>query len=190
MQRHYFIAIQLPREVKSYLSEFTRRASDTYPFQRWVHKEDYHITLAFLGPSKESQWKACMDELRGKIQSLPAFSVRLSHCGVFGATKSPRIFWCGMSEESKLMSLQKQVAEVCKSHGYRLDEKPFRPHVTLARKYGAEIPFTQSDLNQCDSLMGDGIVFTVNAITLYESHVEKEQKYQELQTIYIGEPFS
>jgi len=186
MQRHYFIAVRLPEEVKYYLSEVARKVSDLYSFKRWVHREDYHITLAFLGPSEEQQWKACMEDITKEIAFMSPFQLHVSHVGVFGLSERPRIFWCGLSENEMLGTLQKKVAQACKQHQYRIDEKPFRPHITMARKYEGSVNFTQEDLRRCNLVLNEGITFMGNAVTLYESHVEKEQKYQALQTIYIG----
>lgn len=186
MKRHYFIAVPLPEEVKHYLFGVAHEVASMYSFKRWVHREDYHITLAFLGPSEEQQWKACMEDIEKEISFMLPFQLHVSHVGIFGLLERPRIFWCGLSENEVLRTLQKKVAQVCRQHQYKIDEKPFRPHITMARKYESSLDFTQEDVTRCNRVMNEGITFTGNAVTLYESHVEKEQKYQALRTIYIG----
>lgn len=50
---HYFFALLLPQDIKSYLQEKCEQIKMDFPFKRWVHHEDYHITLAFLGHASE-----------------------------------------------------------------------------------------------------------------------------------------
>ncbi|RKI99580.1 RNA 2',3'-cyclic phosphodiesterase, partial [Butyricicoccus sp. 1XD8-22] len=52
---HYFFAVKLPDEVKTFMSEWVQKNKREYPFARWVHPEDYHITLAFLGFAEEQK---------------------------------------------------------------------------------------------------------------------------------------
>ena len=92
MQRHYFIAVRLPEEVKYYLSEVARKVSSLYSFKRWVHREDYHITLAFLGPSEEQQWKACMEDIKKKLHSCRHFNCMYHMSEFLGYQKDQEFF--------------------------------------------------------------------------------------------------
>jgi len=55
LQRHYFFALSLPEEIKLKLKEYCNQLKKSYPFARWVHELDYHITLAFLGQASKEQ---------------------------------------------------------------------------------------------------------------------------------------
>ncbi|MGM9927118.1 MAG: RNA 2',3'-cyclic phosphodiesterase [Bacillus sp. (in: firmicutes)] len=187
MKRHYFIAVSLPNQVKQYLKDITQQVAVLYPFEKWVHEEDYHITLAFLGPSDQQKWIDCMEDIEREIQATPAFSMQISHFGIFGKEEKPRIFWCGLQEDKRLVSLQEKVTQICKKHHYRIDEKPFRPHITVARKYKHDVLFRKDNLTTCDAFLKEEQVFMVNTITLYESRVEKTPKYTALRSIYLKE---
>ena len=50
---HYFFALALPSEVKRDLHALSESIQKEFPFKKWVHPEDYHITLAFLGHAPE-----------------------------------------------------------------------------------------------------------------------------------------
>ncbi|MGR5883284.1 2'-5' RNA ligase family protein [Bacillus cereus] len=49
MELHYFVAITLPNHIKEMLYNYKEDMQEELQFRSWVHKEDYHITLSFLG---------------------------------------------------------------------------------------------------------------------------------------------
>lgn len=55
LNAHFFFAMKLPVETKKKLKEYCGNLSPKLPFSRWVHQEDYHITLAFLGSAPQEK---------------------------------------------------------------------------------------------------------------------------------------
>lgn len=55
MELHYFVAITLPNHIKEMLYNYKKDMQEELQFRSWVHKEDYHITLSFLGSATEEQ---------------------------------------------------------------------------------------------------------------------------------------
>ncbi|MGM9924270.1 MAG: RNA 2',3'-cyclic phosphodiesterase [Bacillus sp. (in: firmicutes)] len=182
---HYFIAIPLPEEVKCFLGGEAQKISKKYPFHKWVHQEDFHITLAFLGASEVQKWQNCIEKVAEAIRDEQPFSLELTHFGTFGQPQKPRIFWCGLKYEERLFRLQRLVFAACKQSGYSLADQPFNPHITMARKYKGETAFSEHDLAACDADLGRGISFQAQKVSLFESHIDKVPKYQEIKTIYI-----
>ena len=100
-----------------------------------------HLTLAFLGEVN--------DELYPRI----AAAAENIHCGPFslyldrlGWWQKPKIAWVGPSSYPKdLPQLAGELHGLARNCGLRMDERPYRPHVTLARKVRAayeEVEFT------------------------------------------------
>lgn len=184
-EKHYFIAVSLPEEVKRELYEISVGLKERFRFKKWVHEADYHLTLAFLGASEIEKWENCMYLLAEKLQALSSFNMSLNHFDTFGLKQSPRIFWCGPAYNDSLFHLQALVVEACRESGYHLDEKPFHPHVTIARKYVGEADFTEENLRNCSLMMKDGIEVEVTRISLFETHMDQIPKYKEIRSIYI-----
>lgn len=179
LKHHYFYAVKLPSEVKDFLNEWMDNHKEEFPFKNWVHPEDYHITLAFLGYVEEDMLKNSIEATNEILAGQQSFILTLNRLGTFGAAKSPRIFWADVKSSDALMEVQKKVYENCIKMGFELDKKAFRPHITLARKWASDQSFNEDSLKSI-TVEGDTYSFQVKEIVLYESHVEETPKYKEI----------
>lgn len=169
MKRHYFIGIRLPKEIRERLHHIG--SAPSLAFARYVHVEDYHLTLAFLGPCQEQQLASIKKALRALVTSWHSFPLRLSTFGTFGRKDRPRIFWIGVENEPLLYSYREAIVNEMEKLGFSLDKRPFTPHITIARKWIGETSFQrfETDLTVKSWLVKD--------IVLYESNVTKTPKY-------------
>ncbi|WP_242217666.1 RNA 2',3'-cyclic phosphodiesterase [Bacillus cereus group sp. BfR-BA-01380] len=179
MAKHYFIAVKLPNEIKNILAEWKEMIEETTPFRSWVHKEDYHITLSFLGSAEERQLEKLKLDLP-QLAKMSRFSLTLQGCHTFGVQEQPRVFWVGVEEERALFDLQKEVYTICEQNGFQLETRPYHPHITVARKWKGEEAF---DKNQLPSLPPR--IFEVETVTVYETHVERVPKYEAIYEISL-----
>lgn len=178
-KHHYFLAVKLSKEIKTFLHNWIDVRRQDYPFFKWVHPEDYHITLVFFGFVDESKRDELIERVRPIISKEESFQLTLSRLGVFGFAEKPRIFWAGVNESQKLKELQKKVYEECVNMEFSLDKKPFNPHITLARKWGSDEEFHKEKLISITTDEGDPISFQVDEVVLYETHMDKSPKYKE-----------
>ncbi|PFK46008.1 RNA 2',3'-cyclic phosphodiesterase [Bacillus cereus] len=179
MVPHYFLAVTLPNHVKEILANYKEVMKDKLPFRSWVHKEDYHITLAFLGSATQEQLQGIEKELQLLVNT-PELNLALQNFSTFGLIESPRIFWAGLKENQALVSVQKQVHAICERNGFSLETRPYHPHITVARKWVGEEKFNLKDLKQLET-----VVFQADTITLYESHVHQTPKYKPIYEIKL-----
>jgi len=122
-----FIAIDLPEEVKAPLTSFPPEL----PIAHWVHPEQLHLTLRFIGEVGEQTCKAIKVAL-AKV-SFPSFALALRGVGHFPPRKHPRVLWVGMEPCDVLLTLQQDIELALLDAGIAPDERPFSPHITLAR---------------------------------------------------------
>ncbi len=66
-ESHYFFALELPESCKNKLNEWAGTIKEAYSFKSWVHPEDYHITLAFLGFAEEERLKKACSLIETRI---------------------------------------------------------------------------------------------------------------------------
>lgn len=174
---HYFAAIKLPQEVKDFLKNWTEQHKEVFPFNRWVYYEDYHITLAFIGSIEEEQGiETIVQKLKTILNDKKSFPLILNKIGTFGPTNKPRIFWVDVEESEELLHIQEKVFSEILNLGFKLDTKPFRPHITLARKWASKDEFNESSLTK----IKESFTFTINEVVLYETHLDKLPKYHEV----------
>jgi len=122
-----FLAIELPADLKMALG----RLRVDIPGARWVPAEQIHLTLAFLGEVEEASVKLLTEEL-ARIQ-VPGFELCFSGTGCFPNRQRPRVLWSGLKPEPHLIDLASMVRAVVLACGIPQEERPFSPHITLAR---------------------------------------------------------
>jgi 2'-5' RNA ligase len=95
-----------------------------------------HLTLAFLGSVDESAERVAIDAVSSV--SGPAFDATLDRLGSF---RKARVAWAGMSRmPPALEELQASIDARLRERGFGLEDRPFAPHVTLARKTARSLP--------------------------------------------------
>ncbi|CAM4150710.1 2'-5' RNA ligase [Bacillus manliponensis] len=172
MERHYFIAVTLQEHVKDALTKWKDLAEKSLPFRSFVYRDDYHITLSFLGRVESDRMGKLQQDLQ-QLGQTPQFPLSLTKFQTFGDEAYPRIFWMGVNGEPTLFQLQERVQHICKQNGFQLEDRPYRPHITVARKWQGEEAF---QLDQLDELLP--IDFVVEKVTLYETRMDRKPKYE------------
>ncbi len=152
------------------------RLKEEFPFSRWVHEQDFHITLAFLGQAEEEKLERAKNLVRQQTSETP-FSLKIDHLGFFGRKDAPRIFWAGVQSEERLHIVRKQVFSACEKAGFELETRPFSPHITLARKWQGESTFPIIKFND-EKMLSKPLFFTANEVILYQTHLDKTPKYE------------
>jgi 2'-5' RNA ligase len=122
-----FIAIEFPDEVKKALISLRK----DIPGARWVPAEQIHLTLAFLGEVDEITSGRLNDEL-SQIRS-SSFKLCFTGTGCFSDRRRPRVLWVGLKPEPRLNLLAAKVRAAVLTCGIPQEERPFSPHITLAR---------------------------------------------------------
>jgi 2'-5' RNA ligase len=129
-----FIALELDESLQRYLGEIIRRMAQELPGLRWVDPAGIHLTLAFLGELNDQQLAEATRAAELSAQSIPSFEYRLSHPGIFGSPRQPRVIWIGVEEPSgNLQLLHHQLNLELAQCEFEIDTRPFSPHLTLAR---------------------------------------------------------
>ncbi|WP_405021093.1 RNA 2',3'-cyclic phosphodiesterase [Kitasatospora sp. NBC_00070] len=125
-----FVALAPPDEAKDELAEALWAATAGYPRLRWNRIEDWHVTLAFLGELPATAVPPLRSALAGLAASHAALHLGLRGGGHFDG----RLLWSGIDGDlDGLHRLAADVRDVVGSCGIAFNERPLRPHLTLAR---------------------------------------------------------
>lgn len=110
-----------------------RRARDAGVDIRWVAPANYHVTIKFLGQTREPGVAALVDALLAAAAGTPRITVSCARLGAFPSLDRSNVLWAGVSEDAALAALAARVEAGCTALGFAADKRPFHPHVTLGR---------------------------------------------------------
>ncbi|WP_126445403.1 RNA 2',3'-cyclic phosphodiesterase [Sulfuricystis multivorans] len=127
--RRVFFALWPPPEALEGLDDLAGRVSRRCEGRRTA-RDSLHMTLAFVGAVTQEQLDRLL-AIGGRIQG-EAFAMNIDRLGYWPHN---RIIWAGCSEvPSCQRRLYDSLAGDLLAEGFRLDQRPFVPHITLARK--------------------------------------------------------
>ncbi|SDM28112.1 RNA 2',3'-cyclic phosphodiesterase [Bacillus sp. OK048] len=182
-QTHYFFAIKIPEETKLMMKKNSEQLKELFPFNRWVHHQDLHITLAFLGNAPSEKLSIAVENVLEALRDTKGFFLEMNKLGTFGKVDSPRIFWVDTKASTELHGVRKKVFTACREAGFQLETRPFKPHITLARKWAGDQQFHIELLDSWNAVQPEPLRFKVNEVVLYQTHLDKTPKY-EVKTSY------
>ena len=131
-----FIAVELPAAVLAALSEVQHalQRDEALTRLRWVRPEGIHLTLKFLGETPAERRPAVEAAISRAVSGIAPFEVRLGKLGSFGSRNAPRVVWIDIAGETEpLARLQAALEREFARLGFPPDNRPFSPHLTLAR---------------------------------------------------------
>jgi len=131
-----FWAIPLPGELHDAIAAIQMELARKMPVDavRWIPPVNVHLTLAFLGNWPQQSVAQMAASVEEAVKELEAFHLHLSTLGAFPNTRQPRVIWLGVEGElNTLRTLQKAVAQAMTHLGWRPENRPFTPHLTIGR---------------------------------------------------------
>lgn len=106
----------------------------------WGQPNSFHLTVRFLGDTDEQLLPLMREALATINQPHPAIEIPIERLEAFPTLQKPRVLWIGPSEEwlrsaaaNQLFALNQKIEACCRSFAFAPDDKPFIPHLTLAR---------------------------------------------------------
>ncbi|MDF2720738.1 MAG: 2-5 ligase [Paenibacillus sp.] len=180
-----FVAIPVPAELKGSVGTMLSGLKRQLPFKRWVHPDDLHITLQFIGevaPESQPAIEAALERIAARFSP---FTLQLTGAGTFGAPQSPRVLWAKIGGQLQpLRALAADVEGQLADLGYEPENRPYSPHVTLARQYSGSTPIRKESYNGLfASASSPSYEWTADRLVLYRSHFGRSPMYEPLRTI-------
>jgi 2'-5' RNA ligase len=126
-----FVGIPLAASVIEQLEKISLRHRVEGDGLRWSTPESWHITLQFLGNTSETQYECVIARLREL--HVPPVPVELDELGYFDRAG---ILFAGVTLTPELLALQQRVTAATIPCGFTPEDRPYRPHITLARSKG------------------------------------------------------
>ncbi|GJD33195.1 RNA 2',3'-cyclic phosphodiesterase [Methylobacterium aerolatum] len=157
-----FTALAVPPEIAAGLAPF----QGGLPGARWIEREDFHLTLRFLGDVERTVAEDFLD-LLGEIRPRGPLGVTLEGLSVFGGGK-PRAILAAADPSPDLLDLQAEQERLARRAGLAPESRRFTPHVTLARLRREASPEAVA-MYLSQAPVFTPLTFTTDRVTVYSA---------------------
>jgi RNA 2',3'-cyclic 3'-phosphodiesterase len=123
-----FVGIPLPDKTRAEIAAVVAELRRGEEGLRWSAPESWHITLQFLGNGDTQQ----LECLKARLSDVYSATVPL-RLGSLGAFERAGVVFVDVEVRPELAELQQQVVAATMQCGFAPEDRPFRPHITLAR---------------------------------------------------------
>jgi RNA 2',3'-cyclic 3'-phosphodiesterase len=129
-----FIGVWLSPPAVKEVGDYIQLAKQTCSGFKWTGLDNLHFTLRFLGEVPREKVDYLIQSLKVATTGKENFLLKLGPAGYFPAKGIPRIIWLGLiSGQEQLITLADSVENSCLRAGFPEADKPFKPHLTIAR---------------------------------------------------------
>jgi RNA 2',3'-cyclic 3'-phosphodiesterase len=129
-----FVAITPPDDVLDAIEHTVSpvRRSSAGKKLRWAGRDQWHITLQFLGRVADGDLVG--DAVHEAVSRIAPFGAQFGGAGAFPSVANANVLWAGVGEgQSATESLAQTVEQALVPLGYAAERREFHPHLTLAR---------------------------------------------------------
>ena len=124
--------------IISRLKKLSRQGSYTFP-------ENLHLTLLFLGEVQESE----INRIKMAMDETKAAPFQLQFSGLVNfKRKEGDIYWIGVNNNKMLDDIHRQLFSNLNQAGFHLENRPFKPHLTIGRRVITRQEFDMADFSQ------------------------------------------
>jgi 2'-5' RNA ligase len=131
-----FIALVIPDAVKETMEAAQTELRRLLPptAARWTRREQFHLTLRFLGNMAASRVDELVEACHGACQSFGPLHLCARRIGFFPNAREPRVVWVGISDvDDRLPGVWNAVQSATQPFTSEPPDSGFTGHVTLAR---------------------------------------------------------
>ena len=164
--RRAFVAVVPPPAALDVVESAVVAARDVSPRSlRWISRAQWHVTLQFLGRVDDAD--AMVGALCDAVRDGVPFALRLGGGGAFPKPRAGTVLWAGVHEGGDaLTTLAGVAARATGPLGIAPEERPYRPHLTVAR---AARPSDLRDAVTALDAAGPGPAWRIDEVVLFES---------------------
>ena len=167
--KRLFIGVPIQSESAKILVEIWKNNPELNDHMlKWTKPENWHITLIFMGNTPESAIPQLQELIDESFIGIKAFRSTIKGIGVFPNSHNPKVLWLGIENIQTLMPATQHLGALLQQNGFYLDNKPLKPHLTLARIKNSTHSGAIHSLIDQYSNFSLGLV-AINKVILYES---------------------
>lgn len=180
-----FVAVNLSEEAAAAVERAVDPWRERLPRGRWVPRENWHVTLKFLGGTYP-RLRAWVGEGVGEVAAgATPFELRVAGLGVFPGPSRARVLWAGLDDPEGRLAATGARLDGRLAREFRAEKRAYTPHLTVAR-FNPPVPMRE----HADALEATRIEaepFEVDRLVLYRSHLSpRGARYEPLAEFVLG----
>ena len=162
-----FVALSLSEDVMTQLQLKSIALQQKFAATniRWVPFKNYHLTLIFIGNVPYAEVDKMEVLIKEAVVGVKPFDIEVGNVTLFPPDQEKKgVLIASVKANKALMTFQARLDVIFRATGYNLIDRPYRPHVTLAR-------LRKSKVAQEELLKYDGAInSSVTQVHIYETH--------------------
>ena len=179
------VSVHTANELAACAETLARRANDARIDVRWLPPPSYHVTLKFLGWTRDDALAAVRDALDAAARGFSAMTFRTARLGAFASLDRASIIWAGIDRGEPLAALAEKIDAATAGLGFARETRAFHPHVSIGRVRETR-SVREIVLPLAEQVFGET---SIDAITLFESETKSSGSvYRELHRITFKAP--
>lgn len=128
-----FAALAIPAGTADAVEAAIGAWREAFPRARWVPRENWHVTLAFLGPTSPRLVPWALEQLAEVAERTPAFQTCVRGLGAFPSTDRARVLWAGLDDDPGTIGGLATAVRSALAPEFPPEARPFSAHLTVAR---------------------------------------------------------
>ena len=182
-----FLCFPVPEEVKSKKHMLFSTLKDSSSKIKWVKNENLHLTLKFIGYTRESDIPKIINSVNNVTSNFNPFYLSVKGTGCLPKKERPRTLFMGIEGRINLLNnLVKNIEIQLEKLDFPKDRFKYLPHVTIAR-----VKYPQSQTPDIDPFLKssyDPIDLSIDRVQFFSSELLPSGAiYSLLKTFPLGE---
>jgi 2'-5' RNA ligase len=185
-----FLALKTPSAWDEKLGELQRNLKSKFGSSafRWVKPEQIHITLRFFGWITTIEASELTELLPSICSRHDPFTLTCESLGTFPNSHRPRVLWAGLKGDlDRASALQNDITGATRRLGEPPEDRPFKPHLTLARLKDPN----QDHVTDLEDTVRRGFQidqpWRITEVLLMESHLSPQgSSYETVAKFHLG----
>jgi len=162
-----FIALNFDDDFKDGICNAIERLHIAAASGNFTLRENIHLTIEFIGETENIETvKKAMDFVKWGM-----FVIKTGKTGSFNAGRGKNC-WIGIEKNDKLYTIQKDIHNLLLKNGFTLDNRAYKPHITIGREVVFKDGFDIKALTEAVP----ALMYKVTKVSLMKS----ERKYGKL----------
>lgn len=137
-----FIAFEFSESDKKFILNVQNNVKTKSLKGRFKSRDNFHLTLKFLGETDLETVEKIYDEMQLKLQNMSVVNAELNGIGKFGNGRTIRTIYIDVSDNGDIKRYAEIIDDIANKYKF-MKNKNFTPHITIAQDVNLKCEFNE-----------------------------------------------